>query len=136
MILRLTEEHLRLLKEAAKNSYPTEACGLIFGDIDGKRAVVKRIRPVQNISESATRFQIDPEEFIETLSEAEKNGGELIGFFHSHPAPAYPSLTDAQYMRLWPENIWLIISSVSYDIAAYNAVDGELRRIDIEVSGK
>jgi len=136
MILQLTDEHIRLLKKATKISHPIETCGLLLGNVDSKKAIVKRIAPVQNILESTTRFQIDPETFVEALPEAEKNGMQLIGFFHSHPAPAYPSPTDVEYMKLWPENIWLIISSISYDIAAYQTVDGELRRIDAEVSGK
>jgi len=136
MILQLTEEQIRILKEETKDRYPSEVCGLLFGDIDGRKAIVKRIAVLQNILESATRFQIDPEAFVEALSEAEKNGMQLIGFFHSHPAPAYPSPNDVEYMKLWPENIWLIISSIDYNVAAYQTVNGEPRRIDIEVSDK
>jgi len=109
MILRLTEEQMRLLKEEAKNSYLNEVCGLLFGNINGKKAISKRTTVVQNILESATRFQIGPEEFIEALSAAEKNGMQLIGFFHSHPsitdATPHPSITDIRYMKLWPKII-------------------------------
>jgi proteasome lid subunit RPN8/RPN11 len=34
----------------------------------------------------------------------------VIGFFHSHPdCAAAPSATDMEYIRLWPETVWLIV---------------------------
>lgn len=136
MIIRLTKEHIRLLTEETRKKYPIEACGLLFGDISSKDAVVRKIILVQNILESSTNFQIDPEEFLNASFIAEEEGMQHIGFFHSHPAAANPSVTDNRYMKLWPENIWLIISSVDYDMGAYQTSDSGFRRIDIKVNSK
>jgi len=134
MIVRLTEEQICLLAEETKRNYPIEACGLLFGDISNEESVVRKIVSVRNVLQSSILFQIDPEEFIKVLFEAEKDDMQLIGFFHSHPAAPQPSVTDVRYMQLWPENIWLIISSIDYSLAAYQTVNGVLKRINIEVS--
>lgn len=134
MILRLTREQIRLLIEETREKYPVEACGLLFGDISSKEAVVRKVGVTRNLLESSTNFQIDPEEFFRVLFEAEKEGMQLIGFFHSHHAASHPSKTDVRYMKLWPENIWLIISSIDYDMAAYCTINDRLRRIDIKVN--
>jgi len=133
MIIRLNKEQKSLLIEKTKKEYPNEACGILFGDLGSEGPIVRKIVPVRNVLESITNFQIDAEEFLRSLSEAEREGIELIGFFHSHPAAAHPSVTDAKYMKLWPGNIWLIISSINHDIAAFIIVDGRPGRIEIRV---
>ena len=113
--------------------YPVEACGLLFGDSDSEEAVIRKIVAVKNTLESSSNFRVDPEEFLKSLSEAEKEGMKLVGFFHSHPAAPHPSPTDVRYMRLWPEAVWLIISSINHDMAANQIVNGALRRVKVEI---
>ncbi len=134
MIIRLTNAQIGLLIEETRKKYPIEACGVLFGDVSSNEAVVRKIILVHNILESPTNFQINPEEFLKILFKAEKGGMQLIGFFHSHPAAPYPSITDVRYMKLWPESIWLITSSIDYNVAAYKTVNGALQRINIEVN--
>jgi len=133
MILRLTRAHIRLLVKETRKSYPVEACGLLFGDTSSGEAVVKRIVAVKNMLESSTNFQVDPQEFFKALSKAGKSGMQHIGFFHSHPAAPQPSATDISYMRLWPENIWLIISSIDYAVAAYRTEDDAPREVAVRI---
>jgi len=136
MIIRLTQAQAGLLIEEARKKYPIEACGLLFGDIGSGEAIVKRIVGVENLLESRTNFQVDPEEFLKALSEAEKDGMQHIGFFHSHPGAPHPSATDIRFMGLWPENIWLIISSIDYAIAAYLTENDTPREIMVKVNGE
>ena len=133
MILCLSKEQKSSLIEETRKKHPKEACGILFGDLGSEGPLVRKIVPVRNVVESTTNFRIDAEEFLRSLSEAEREGMELIGFYHSHPAAAHPSLTDAKYMKLWPENIWLIISSINHDTAAFIIADGKPRRIEIRV---
>jgi len=133
MILRLTKAHMRLLVKETRKRYPIEACGLLFGDTSIGEAVVKRIVAVKNVLDSSTNFQVNPEEFFKALSKAGKGGMQHIGFFHSHPAAPQPSATDTIYMRLWPENIWLIISSIDYAVAAFRTEDNVPTEIAVEV---
>jgi proteasome lid subunit RPN8/RPN11 len=136
MILRITREQSRLLIEETRKRCPEEACGLLFGDVSGKEAVVKKTVTVRNVLESPTNFQIDPEEFLRELSEAEKEGMQFIGFFHSHPTTPQPSVTDLRYMQLWPGEIWLVISSTDYTMKAYRTVDGEVVEVPVEIIGE
>ena len=56
-----------------------------------------------------TRFEIDPETVVNALTQAEAEGLEFIGLFHSHPAPAAPSSIDLQIMELWGDVFWLLM---------------------------
>lgn len=81
--------------------YPVEACAVLFGKLTEKEAVVKRAVVAPNKLQSTVRFEIDPETFAEAFTKADKEGLDFIGLFHSHPAPAEPSLIDLKYMKLW-----------------------------------
>lgn len=121
-----------LVKET-KEKYPVEACGLLFGDMDRGEAIVRGVAAAYNTLGSSTDFQIDPEEFLEALSKAEEENMEHLGFFHSHPASPKPSATDTRYMKLWPESIWLIISSIDCKMAAYQILNGSCQGVNLKV---
>ena len=133
MILLLTNRQVSLLIEESKKNHPIESCGLLFGWITRKEAIVKKLVATRNILESPTEFQINPEEFIKHLSEAEREGLQLIGFYHSHPAAPKPSMIDTRYMKLWAESIWLIISSIDHSIEAYQAVDEKFVKVNVKI---
>ena len=132
--INFTEKQLNFLVLKSKEKNPIEACGLIFGKIDSNSAKVLKIRTMNNVLDSSTNFQVDPQEFIIALSEAEKKGFELMGFFHSHPAPPKPSITDVNFMRLWPNMIWVIISSLNYDVAAYKFSKNKYCEVPIKLA--
>lgn len=134
MIVRLTKEQKQFLVREAREKSPMEACGLLFGDIKSEEATVRRIVATRNVSESSTHFEVDPEEFVEALLKAEKEKMELIGFFHSHPATPQPSIVDIRYMKLWPGNIWVVISSIDYQISAYQTINNSLIDVKLEVN--
>jgi len=49
-----------------------------------------------------------PQEFLQAQAEAEKWGGEVVGFYHSHPdSTAIPSAYDRE--RAWEEYLYLIV---------------------------
>jgi proteasome lid subunit RPN8/RPN11 len=71
--------------------FPEEACGLIGGVGDQAR----QVWPVENQLHSPVRFQMTPLSQLKAFLQMEKNGVELLGIFHSHPAgPDIPSQTD------------------------------------------
>ena len=133
MILRLKQKHVELLREENKRTYPTEACALLFGHLKDAKAIVCRVVPVPNRLESALRFEIDPEVFIRYNEEAEADGMCFLGLFHSHSAPATPSLTDLKFMKLWGAAIWLLLSTINDEMAAYQIIEGHLSSVAIEV---
>jgi len=106
---------------------------MLFGESTQKEAVVKRVVVALNKLQSSTSFEIHPETFVKAFNEAEHEGLDLVGLFHSHPAPAAPSSIDREYMKLWGDVIWLILSSTSGDLAAYKMKNGKVREIAIDI---
>ena len=98
---------MQKLTEETADRYPVEACALLLGVYQGEKAVVKKVRIAENINDSSTSFALDPSFVYQVLLEGEKEGLEIVGIFHAHPAPPYPSSSDRGGMKLWPV-IWLI----------------------------
>ena len=96
----------------AVGTYPYEACGLLIGyqGEDGVR--VSRSVRCPNVAprEAQThRFAIDPRAVLNVARSLKGTPESIVGFYHSHPdAPAAPSATDMEFIRLWPETVWLI----------------------------
>ena len=133
MILRLQRQHVYLMKEETEKVHPIEACVMLFGKSTQKEVVVKRVVVASNKLQSTVRFEIDPETFVHAFTEADREGLDFIGLFHSHPAPAKPSLIDLKYMKLWGDALWLILSSTNGNLAAYQMRNGKVREITIKV---
>lgn len=133
MFIRLSSDQIALLIEEVKKRYPIEVCGVLFGVIKSEEIHVKKIVPLRNVIESESMFQIDPEDFLRILIASEAEGLQHVGFFHSHPGNVRPSAMDLKYMKLWPESIWLIISSLNYEITAYRIVNEHLCEVLFEI---
>ncbi len=133
MILRLKRQHVNLLREEAKKVHPIEACAILFGNLTPDEAVVKKVVVAPNKLQSTVRFEINPETFVKALNEADKEELEFIGLFHSHPTPAAPSQIDRKYMKLWGNALWLILSSTSGNLAAYEMTNSKVKEINIRI---
>jgi proteasome lid subunit RPN8/RPN11 len=74
---------------------PDEACGLLGGEPTAGAAVT--CYPTRNLAASAKLYTVDPREHLRADRDAEANGYEIIGVFHSHThTEAYPSPTDVE----------------------------------------
>ncbi len=133
MILLLKSEQLRLLRDKSRKTHPVEACALLFGRLINGEAVVTRVMMMPNVLKSSTRFEADPQTVFNALEQADRDGLQFIGLFHSHPAPASPSAVDLKYMGLWGEAVWLILSSSDENIAAFQIADGNLHEVALKV---
>ena len=133
MILQLQYSHIELLKQETKNVHPAEACAMLFGKLSQNLRVVERVEVTKNRLGSATRFEVAPSEVAVAITEAEDEGLEFIGLFHSHPAPAVPSDIDQKFMRLWGDTIWLILSSNDGNLAAYQLIDNTIKEATIRI---
>lgn len=133
MILRLTGEQLRLLRNESRKAHPVEACGLLFGRLIDGETVVTRVVIMPNVLKSPVRFEADPQTVFNAFEQAERDELQFIGLFHSHPAPASPSAVDLKYMRLWGEAVWLILSSIDGTIAAFKMTDGDPHEVSLKV---
>jgi len=132
MILRLNTHHLRFLRKEARKVHPFEACAILFGKTTQREAIVKRVVTAPNILKSNTRFEIDPKAFFDAFMQADKEELEFIGLFHSHPAPAYPSSVDLKFMRFWGDAVWLILSSIYNNFAAFQMTNGKVNEVTVK----
>ena len=120
LFLRLQRNHVELLKQEAERVFPVEACAILFGNLTENEAIVEKVEVTQNRLRSSTRFDVDPSTVARSIVEAEKEGFEFVGLFHSHPASAFPSEIDRKFMRLWGETIWLILSSTENKLMRFS----------------
>lgn len=72
---------------------PDEACGVFAGDpVTG---TVVRLYPTRNAAVSARVYSVDSRDLLKADRDAERNGTQLVGVFHSHThTDAFPSPTD------------------------------------------
>ena len=133
MILQLQHYHVELLKQETKKVHPVEACAILFGKLSQNKAFVEKVEVTQNRLRSTTLFEIDPAKVAVAITEAEIEGLEFVGLFHSHPAPATPSLIDLKYMKLWGDALWLILSSIDGNLLAYQLIDGKVKQATIRI---
>jgi proteasome lid subunit RPN8/RPN11 len=133
LILQLQRRHVDLLKQEAKKVHPVEACALLFGKLSQNEAVVEKVEFAPNELRSTVRFEIDPVKVAAAFTEAEEEGLDFIGLFHSHPAPAAPSPIDFKYMKLWGDALWLILSSTDGNLAAYQLKDDTVKEATIRI---
>jgi proteasome lid subunit RPN8/RPN11 len=109
-----------------------EICGFMIGRVEKAKATVFELKSARNILNSSVRFQIDPMEFLKVLEDAERKGMDVIGFYHSHPSSPYPSEEDRRFMKLWPDKIWLIVSSTTGFLKAFR-IEESIEEIDLVV---
>ena len=133
MILQLQRRHVDLLKQEAKKVHPVEACAMLFGKLSQNDAVVEKVEFAPNELRSTVRFEIDPVKVAAAFTEAEDEGLDFIGLFHSHPAPAAPSPIDLKYMKLWGDALWLILSSTDGNLAAYQLKDDKVKEATMRI---
>jgi len=133
LILRLRRHHVDLLKREAEKVHPVEACALLFGKLSQNEAIVEKVEFAPNRLQSTVRFEIDPEKVAAAITEAEKEGLDFVGLFHSHPAPAAPSPIDLKYMKLWGDALWLILSSTDGNLAAYHLMEDAVKEATLRI---
>lgn len=100
----------RLLDEIVAHSReeaPNECCGLVAGR-DGAATAVHRAR---NEFADPRRYNVHPQDLLRITNAIQDAGEELVGIYHSHTrSQAYPSQTDINLARNWPDPLYLICS--------------------------
>ena len=88
-------------------TYPNECCGALIG----RDGLVSSVYALPNTTEEGPRrrFLVRPQDYREAERRASEAGGELLGFYHSHPDhPARPSQYDLDHA--WPFFSYVIVS--------------------------
>jgi len=119
----------RLLEEARRNP-EIECCGLLAGT----GGVVTEIFPARNALESATAYEIAPEDLFRLFRQIREQGLVLLGIYHSHPATENaPSPSDIE-RAYYPEAACVIVSpraGAPAPLRAFEIRDGVAREREI-----
>ena len=95
------------IRQHGADTYPNECCGALIGR-DGR---VTATFALANTTEEGPRrrFLVRPDDYREAEKQARSAGGDLLGFYHSHPDhPARPSQYDLDHA--WPFFSYIIVS--------------------------
>jgi proteasome lid subunit RPN8/RPN11 len=114
--LHVTEAVDRGIRLHGQETYPHECCGALIGRDESVTDVVA----LPNTTEEGPRrrFLVRPSDYRLAESRAAELGGELLGFYHSHPDhPARPSQFDLDHA--WPTFAYIIV-------AVANAAAGDM----------
>src|SRR5437870_8391020 len=113
--LVLASDVAKAIRRHGEDTYPHECCGALIGRVDEVTAAVA----LPNTTEEGPRrrFLVRPSDYRLAEQRAAELGGELLGFYHSHPDhPARPSQYDLDHA--WPTFAYVIVA-----VAAAQAAD-------------
>ena len=119
MTLRLNELVDGAIRAHGQETYPNECCGALIG----RNGVISETLALPNMTDEGprTRFRVTPNDYRVAEKRATEVGGELLGFYHSHPDhPARPSQYDLDHA--WPFFSYVIVSvreGVSGDMTSW-----------------
>ena len=93
-----------------EQTFPHECCGALVG---ANRQVTAAVALPNTTEEGPRRrFLVRPSDYQLAERRASELGGELLGFYHSHPDhPARPSQFDLDHA--WPNFAYVIVSVMS-----------------------
>src|SRR5437667_4589389 len=97
----------RAIRRHGEETFPHECCGALIGRAGRTVAAVA----LPNMTEEGPRrrFLVRPSDYGVAEQRASEMGGELLGFYHSHPDhPAWPSQFDLDHA--WPTFAYVIVS--------------------------
>jgi [CysO sulfur-carrier protein]-S-L-cysteine hydrolase len=129
--MRIAQELLDEIVAHAREEAPNECCGLV-GGAEGRATSIHR---AENLYPSPLRFEVaNPVPLLRAIEEA---GEELVAIYHSHTrSAAYPSQTDVNMARGWPDPLWVICSLEAPDepvVRAFAIRDDRVDEVAVEV---
>src|SRR5256885_4305462 len=101
-MLKIDKSNYDALRQHGEETYPHECCGVLLGRAEGDERIVTSIVRAGNTRTDSpqNRYHIDPRELIRIQRQRRERGGDIVGFFHSHPDhPARWSATDLEIGR-------------------------------------
>jgi proteasome lid subunit RPN8/RPN11 len=106
-VVEFTNACLNSIRRHGAAAFPHECCGALIA----KHGGIVEALPLENTTDEAAthRFRVGPDDYRRAEAYARAIGGQLAGFYHSHPnAPARPSPYDLEHA--WPNLIYAIVS--------------------------
>ena len=132
--MRISQELLDEIIAHAHEDAPNECCGLVAGR-DGNATAVHRAR---NSFESPLRYEVHPQDQFRIMMAIDDAGEEIAAIYHSHTkSEAYPSQTDVNLARNWPDPVYLICSVANDEpvVRGFEIREGGVAETELEVQG-
>jgi proteasome lid subunit RPN8/RPN11 len=110
MVVLLHGEAYRNICDHARETFPNECCGFLYGNENDKRIIMKTLE-INNAKtgNQHDRFEIDAMDYQYGEEFATQNSIHFLGIYHSHPNhPALPSAYDLK--RAFPYFSYIILS--------------------------
>lgn len=128
--LRISHKELDLINAEFEANKPYESCGVLIGTTHESIADVEKAIPITNIRRTIVSFELDPIQFYNAWRDAENNGKDIVGIYHTHPNyPAVPSLWDRETMEN-DSSVWLI---AGIDGTMAYILDDNIRPVRLEI---
>jgi len=131
--VRIRREIISRMREQARITPDDECCGLLAG----RDGIITRVLPARNALDSATAYEIAPEELFRLMRQIRAEKLEMMGIYHSHPrGENRPSARDIE-CSCYPEAAYFILSPLAdaaQAVRAFSIRDGCVAELKIEIS--
>ena len=111
--MKTSPDILDRIRTQGARAYPEEGCGFLLGRVTEEGVNhVSDLAPVANrqTENRERRYQITADDYRAAEVEADRQGLDIVGFYHSHPDhPAHPSDTDLEEAT-FPGYTYVIVS--------------------------
>ena len=147
-MLRIAEAQMQRICRQAIEEYPGECCGILTAGTEGGEIEVHPCRniqdelherdPTQYPRNSRIAYFIDPGELFSIVNGADRAGGRIAGFYHSHiDCDAYFSEEDKARAMAWdepayPDAVYLVVSVYGGEVRGHRAFSWDPRHSDFQ----
>ena len=130
--MKITRQAYDDILSQARRELPNEACGYLFGH--GDTAEVSH--PMTNADHSPEHFSFIPQEQFTAVRRARREGWQVVGNWHSHPAsPSRPSQEDIR-LAYDPGIVYFILSLADPEpvLNAFSIRGGQVEKLPLELT--
>lgn len=147
-MLKISRTQLEKIYSQARDEHPDECCGLLTVGPEGGGSTAHPCVNIQNRlhaedpqqypRQARIAYFIEPKQLLTIITEAERDGGAISGFYHSHiDCDAYFSDEDKERALTWdepayPDAIHLVVSVFGNDIRGHKAFAWNAEATDFE----
>ena len=113
---------------------PNECCGMVAS----RNGEAVQVYEAVNAEHSPVKYVVDPRDQLRIQNAIDEADLQLGAIYHSHTrTEPYPSQTDINLARNWPDPLYVIIGVASDepDVRAFRIVDGSVDEQPLEVVG-
>lgn len=129
--IRIRKGLIDALLSEARRDPRIECCGLLAG----REATISKMLPARNALESATAYEIAPDELFALFRRMREMNMEHLGIYHSHPvtdnAPSLSDIAQAYY----PNAAYFIITPLpeaARPVRAFRIAGGRAQELAVE----